>query len=123
MTLNQVHLLVNLINSLSNESLSLKTGYKLIKLKDYLEKDANYFITKLSEIVTKYSDKDDFGNPIQNEMGIQIKDEFLEACNNELVELQNIEVEIPNIKFNIEELENINLKLSDIELFKYFLED
>lgn len=96
----------NNINFLQYTSVPLKAAYKINKIKQALDKEFDFYSTKFQEIVDKYAQKDDNNEPVFSEDGSQIliKDGEIENCNKELEDLQNLEVEIDNYGFTIDDL-------------------
>ena len=96
----------NNINFLQHTSVPLKAAYKINKIKQALDKEFDFYSTKFQEIVDKYAQKDDNNEPVFSEDGSQIliKDGEIENCNKELEDLQNLEVEIDNYGFTIDDL-------------------
>ena len=96
----------NNINFLQHTSVPLKAAYKINKIKQALDKEFDFYSTKFQEIVDKYAQKDDNNEPAFSEDGSQIliKDGEIENCNKELEDLQNLEVEIDNYGFTIDDL-------------------
>lgn len=96
----------NNINFLQHTSVPLKAAYKINKIKQALDKEFDFYTTKFQEIVDKYAQKDDNDEPVFSEDGSQIliKDGEIENCNKELEDLQNLEIEIDNYGFTIDDL-------------------
>ena len=94
------------IDFFSNTNLPLKGAYKLNKIKKNLEKDADFYTEKFSEILDKYAKKDENGELVFSESGseIMIKDDKIDECNEALENLQNLEVQIENYNLSIEDL-------------------
>lgn len=93
-------------NFFSEANIPLKGAYKLNKIKKAVEKEGEFYITKLQEILEKYAKRDEEGNLIfsEDETQIEIKEGMVEECNKELNDLENLEVEIDNYGLTIEDL-------------------
>lgn len=93
------------------DKLPFKTAYKFAKLGEIIESETKFFQEKMQEIISNYSEKDENGQPALAEDGasIKIQEAKVAECQKEINELNNVEVELPNIFFTIEELEALSL--------------
>lgn len=100
----------------SIHSLPIKTAYKLSRLSKAIAQEIEFYQTELNKIVTKYSLKDEQGNPVltEDKKGFKVDPESQHQCANELDELSNLDVDLPDIKFNIEEFDSISLTQEEI---------
>ena len=117
--------LQNLYNSISNIKLPLKTTYKFTRLMRRAEEELGFYQQKFQEIVTEYGDKDENGQYKLTADGQSIAiipGKELE-CNTKLLELRNLEVSIDDIKFSIEELEGIDVSISELSCLMSLIED
>lgn len=125
MKLSQVSNLLRVCNTLQDKPLAVKTAYKFAKIKAKLQEDEEFYSTKLQEIIAKYGKTDDNGNYVMAEDGssIRIKEGMIKDCQKAIEELESIEVELPDIKFTLEELDKLDLTLNQMELFINFIEE
>lgn len=102
----------------SNKTLPLKGAFKLNRIKKDVEKDFSFYQDKFREILEKYAERDENGEIKLSEDGEQIiiKDGEFEKCTEELQNLNNMEVEIDNYDFNIDELGDIDCTPEDLEV-------
>ncbi len=116
MKMSQVMLLNSLRGQIEGNQYSIKTSYKIAKLFDEIEKEVDFYAKKLKEIITQYSQKDENGNPKFSEDGAQylIQSEKITECQEKLSELENIEVTLPDYKFNIEEFGELKLTTNEV---------
>ena len=106
-------------------SLPLKGAYKINKIKKAVEKEGEFYTEKFQEIVDTYAKKDDDGNLVYSEDGsqIMIKDGMVEECNKALADLQELEVEIENYNFTLDDLgENLECTPEELEALMPFME-
>ena len=113
-------------NEISTLKLPIKVSYGLSKIMNGLKDDIDFFNSRLQEIVTDYSDKDENGNPILTDdgRGIVVSDEKKEECNQKIQELYTTEITPPATNLTIGDLENVsNLELTvqQIEILAKFL--
>lgn len=125
MKLSQISNLLRVCNTLQDKPLAVKIAYKFAKIKAKLQEDEEFYLTKLQEIIAKYGKTDDNGNYVIAEDGssIRIKEGMVEDCQKAIEELESIEVELPDIKFTLEELDKLDLTLNQMELFINFIEE
>lgn len=116
LTMNQGLDIQGLMLRLKNEKIPLKTAYKFNKLLNVLEKELSFYQEKINEIISEYSQKDEDGNPILSEdkTSVQIIKDKIEECQKKMEELSNIEFEINDISFALDELENIDLTVLEV---------
>lgn len=112
-------------NKLQNTKMPLRVAYKFSKLASEIQKEKNFYQTKLQSIVDAYGEKDADGNFIltPDQTGVQIKKEDLEQCQKEVSELSNLEVEINGTEFTLEELGSFDLTLQEIQNLMPFIKE
>lgn len=124
-TMDQVIAFRNNGDFFADTNLPLKGAYKLNKIKKAVEKEGEFYSEKFQEIVEKYAKHDDDGNLIFSEDGnqIMIKDGMVEECNQALADLQELEIEIENYGFTLEDLgENLECTPDELEALMPFME-
>ena len=116
--------LQNLYSSIKDIKLPLKITYKFTRLMRRAEEELSFYQEKLSEIVEEYGVKEDGqykltpdGQSIAIIPGKEIE------CNTKLTELRNLDVPIEDIKFSIEELEGIDISISELSCLMPLIED
>ena len=98
------------------DKLPFKTAYKFAKLGEVIESELKFFQEKMQEIITTYSEKDENGHPVLTEDGasIKIQESKVAECQQEINELNNVEADIHDIYFTIEELESLSLTTQQV---------
>ena len=92
-----------------------KTAYKFMKLLKAIETEETFFNEKMRDIIFEFGKKDENGQPIFLENGnVEIIEGKEVECNERVKELEDIEVDIPDTKFTLEELEVLELSPRDI---------
>lgn len=109
-----------LFESKSKLHFSIETQYKIIKLKKITQEELNLYNEQIDSL-SEYFELGENGKPIQNEKGIKIKDEYVSECSQKIFELDNSEVQLPDIYFSLDELEPLNLTLEELELLEPFI--
>ena len=59
----------------------------------------------------------------EDKNGVQIRKDSLVECKKAMDELNELTITLPDIKFKLEELEPINLKLDDLALLMPFIDE
>lgn len=105
---------VDILRQISTVKLPILLSYKLSKILKETEKDYEFYDKNLSDIIRAHGELDENGNLIWvNDNSIKIKEGKEEDCQKALNELDNIQVDFPQIYFTLEDLTTLN---SHIEL-------
>lgn len=104
-TMEQIIDFRNSTDFFSDTNLPLKGAYKLNKIRKAVDKEGEFYSEKFQEIVNKYAKKDEDGNLIfsDDENQIMVKDDMINECNDALINLQELEVEIDNCNLTIDD--------------------
>lgn len=112
---------------IKDEKLNIKMAYALLKLANDLETELKQFKQFSEELILKYCEKDSNGDPIinQTEQGdsVNILEENKELFQNELSELNNMEIEIRDYKFNITDFDCLSISISELAGFLPFINE
>lgn len=114
---------INELLSRFDNQYPIKTTYKLMKLARAVAKELEFYNSKLRDYINEYSLKDESGNLQKGESDseILIDPARLEECQQKIQELNELEVELPDITFSLEELEGANFSISDLQVFSPFI--
>lgn len=113
-----------LYKSIANTKLPLKTTYKFTRLMKRAEEEISFYQEKFREIVEEYGVKENGEYKLTPDgQSIAIIPGKEVECNTKLAELRNLEVFIDNIKFSIEELEGIDVSISELSCLMSLIED
>lgn len=116
--------LQNLYNSIANIKLPLKTTYKFTRLMKRAEEELTFYQEKFREIVEEYGVKENGQYKLTPDgQSIAIIPGKEVECNTKLAELRNLDVLIDGIKFSIEELEGIDVSISELSCLMSLIED
>lgn len=102
--------------------LSARLSYKLLKFIKAIEFEEEFFNTKFRDIVQDCTEKDEHGEFVVDKNGniaLKKSEEFKKAVE----ELNNIEVTAPDIKFTLDELQDLTLSVLDIALIEDFIKE
>lgn len=108
----------------STVNLPLKGAYKINKITQSIEKEAEFYAEKFQEIIDTYAKKDENGNLVFSDDGsqIMIQDNKIEECNAALEDLQSLEVEIDNYNLSVEDLGDIECTPEELKIIMPFME-
>ena len=112
-------------DTVKSQKLTMKTAYRLARLAKAIEDELQFYREKLQAIIREYGEMDEQGNPIPTEdgKGIKLRPGTETDCFTAMKELQEINVELPDIQFSIEDFENIELTTNDIAVMLPFFKD
>lgn len=116
--------LKDLIVSIRDKSFSIKTQYKFLKLAKALDSELMIINEQKQRLIEKYVQTDENGEYIVNEDdGLVIKDDLVQEFQQKLSELDEMEIELPDLTFTLEELEDLKLSLQEIFYLEKFIEN
>lgn len=109
--------LPSLISKLRNRNLPIRTAYKFTKLATIVENEAKFYQEHFTKIVQDYGQQDENGYVFSEDGStIAIIPGKEEECKQKISELQSIEIETPGVTFTLEELENLDLTMSELQV-------
>ena len=125
MKISQVTNFATFFNVVRTPKLSFKTAYKLSKLAKAIEDEVAFYREKMNELINEYGQKDEDGNLvfIDNGRSIALKPETQAECHQKIAELENLDIELPDIKFSVEEFADTTLSLEELQPILPFIED
>lgn len=118
-----IYPLYNLIQSLSDKKCSIYTQYKILKILGVIEQEYNIYQKQILQLL-EYVEKDEHNNLIMNDnSGYLVKPEYKEQCNKILQDINAIQIQIPDTYFSLEELQELELSLSELNLLMPFIKE
>ena len=108
-----------------DKKLIIKTAYRLTKLAKAIDSELDFYREKLQTIINQYAQLDENGKPIPTEdgTGVKLRPETEAECYEAIYELQDLEVELPDIKFTFDEFDGIQLTTAQISAAMVFFEE
>lgn len=120
-TINDMLAISRFLDAHRADKMSMKTAFKLNKLAVSLEPDMRLFQEKYQALVQEYADPNtDEG---AQEGTFKIKQDKFSDYIAATEELAAVELEIPEIKFSIEEFEDCKMSLDEIRPLMSFIEE
>ena len=122
-----------IIDSIYQRKFPIGTSYKIVKIKEDIRKELEFYREKFDQIIQEFGQRDEDGNLVLkrdvdangNEIpgteSIKIQEGMMDECNKALEELQGIDVEIDTRGLTIEDLGNVEFSAGEIEVLVPFL--
>lgn len=121
-TIYQLISTLNIEKELLTQKLPIRTAYNLSKIFTRAREELEFYKQKLKEIITQYGEKDENGNLIflENE-NVSIQKDKVNECQKEILDLQNLEIEIPDYSISLDSLEAVKISLDEISVLLPFI--
>lgn len=124
MKLFSVQPLYIVLSRLVDIEMPMSIAYKFAKLISEIEDNYDFYVKKFRNIISKYCEKDETGNPIQDENGnIQLQKDLIDLAEKELTELNQIDIDRPSVRFTMEELQSLQITPKDAMVLIDFIQD
>lgn len=117
--------LSNLYNSIKDTKMPIKTTYKFSRLMRRAEQELNFYSEEFGKIIETYAKTDENGNYCFSPDGqsIEIIDGKSVECNTKITELRNLEVDINDIKFSLDEIDCLNISITELSCLMSLIEE
>ena len=113
-----------LLESLAQEKMGVNLSYKFMKLLKAMADDNEFYRQEANKIIEKYAARDENDNIVRESNGVVMLDmSRQEELDEETRQLNETEVEMPNIKFRVEELQGLQLSVADLMILDDFIEE
>lgn len=111
-------------DEVKNQKLSFKVLYKLSTLAKAVDEKTAFYREKFQEVLKEYGELDENGNliPTEDGNGIKVKPGTETECIAKINELQALEVDMPDVKFSIEDFGDIELTMEVFGLIRPFID-
>ena len=111
-----------LIDKLKEKTFDINTQYKFIKLSKVIKEESQYAVEQELLLFNVYGERDEKGQFIANEQGgVKIKSDCLAECLEKLTQLSKRTVQLPDLYFSIDELQELGLTLGELEVLEPFI--
>ena len=115
MKLFEVLELQNFYALIKDAKLPIRTTYKLTRLMHQVEQEIQFYQTEFAKIVEEYALKENGQYVYSDDMtSIKIIAGKEEECGNKVLELKNLEVDLSDFSFSIDEFEGLDLTISQL---------
>ena len=114
----------SVFEKLKSQKVPFKTAYKLTLLMQEIEKHINFYQEKFRELIMEYSKKDEEGNPVPTAdgQGVQLAEETTAEAYQRLAELRELDVELPDTKFSVDDFGNVEISADEMIMIMPFIE-
>lgn len=114
----------SIFEKLKSQKVPFKTAYKLTLLMQEIEKHINFYQEKFRELIMEYSKKDEEGNPVPTAdgQGVQLTEETTTEAYQKLAELRDLDVELPDTKFSVDDFGNVEISADEMIMIMPFIE-
>lgn len=115
MKMYEVLALQNFYSSIHDKKLPIKTAYKLSRLAKRAEEESQFYQSQFQKIIDEYALKEN-GQLVYSEdmTSIKIIPGKEDECAAKLTELRELEVDMKDFEFSIEEFENLELTIAQM---------
>ena len=114
--------LEKIFSEINNKQFNIETQYKFIKIKKKLKEEIEIINNQIQILIDNYGEKDKNNNLILTENGgIKIKAEALQECENKIKAINELNIQLPDIYFSLEELKPLNLSFYQLEILEPFI--
>lgn len=124
MTIKRIDLinLFPIIEKIKNKIFNVYTQYNFLKLQEYINKEKEIYIKQQASLVEKFGQKNENGEVVIKEDGtVKIKKESAQECEKLLKDINELQIQIPDIYFSLDELQNLELTFSELSLLESFI--
>lgn len=114
--------LEKIFSEINNKQFNIETQYKFIKIKKKLKEEIEIINNQIQILIDNYGEKDKNNNLVLTENGgIKIKAEALQECENKIKAINELNIQLPDIYFSLEELKPLNLSFYQLEILEPFI--
>ena len=123
--MSNIILLKGVCENLKSQKTSVKTAYKISKILNAVEKEFEFYQAKFVEIVNEYAEKDENGQPLMTDSGngVKINPEKITEAQTKMFELEAIETELNITPLSLDELEGLEISISDMQNLSCIIEE
>lgn len=110
-------------NTIRNEKMPIKLAYKLSKINSSVEENQKFYQDQLNKIIDTYGERDENGKYVTTDdgQGVKVADANTLKVREEINSLLELEVTVPDITLDLEELGSINMTPQDMQGFLPFI--
>ena len=120
---NEAYQIHTVLSVFTEQKLPIKLSYKIMKILSSLEPEITFYRTRLQEVIDECAVKTENGEYVFTDNGenIQIQPDKVEEFNTRYTELQEMDIEIEDFKFTLDELEILELSPKDLFALQPFI--
>ena len=108
--------------TISTQKLPIRTAYTFSKIFTRAKDELKFYQEKFQEILNQYGEKDSDGKLIfLEDNSVSIQKDKVNECQKEILDLQNLEIEIPDYSISLDSLEAVKISLDEISVLLPFI--
>ena len=123
--MSEINSIYPILSRLVNKKFPVRVSYKLSKLIAAIEVERKSYQEEFHKLLQVYAEFDEDGNlkTTDDKENIIIKTESLDEFQKEYIDLLNLEVELPDVKFSIEDFENCDFTPAEVYELSKIIEE
>ena len=108
-----------------SQKLPFKTSYRLTMLVQEIQKHLDFYQESFRNLLAEYGKKDEEGNlvPTADGQGVLLVEETMNEAYQKLAELRDLDVELPDTKFSLNDFDKIELSPEEAIAIMMFIEE
>ena len=116
--------LTPIFDKMKSSKLPFKTAYRVTLLMQETEKHLNFYQESFRNLLNEYGKKDENGNimPTEDGQGVLLAEETMQEAYQKLTELRELDVELPNTKFDLDAFGDIEISPQEMLVLMPFIE-
>ena len=116
--------LTPIFDKIKSNKLPFKTAYRITLLMQETEKHLNFYQESFRNLLNEYGKKDENGNvmPTEDGQGVLLAEETMQEAYQKLGELRELDVELPDYKFDLDAFGDIEISPQEMILLVPFIE-
>jgi hypothetical protein len=116
--------LPTILSKLKRQKLPFKTAYKIVLFTQEVQKHVDFYQETFRNLLTEYGKKDEQGNlvPTSDGQGVLLVEETMSEAYQKLGELRDLEVELPDSKFSVDDFDGIEISPEEMMIIMPFIE-
>lgn len=116
--------LEQIFNKLLSQTFAVQTQYKFLKLKKSIEEEIEIYRIQYASLLDQFCEKDEEGNLITDGAnGYKVDPKKMPEVEKAVTEIQEVEIQIPDIYFSLDELENLGLTFYELNVLEPFIKE
>lgn len=116
--------LEQIFNKLLSQTFAVQTQYKFLKLKKSIEEEIEIYRIQYASLLDQFCEKDEDGNLITDGAnGYKVDPKKMPEIEKAVTEIQEVEIQVPDIYFSLDELEDLGLTLYELNVLEPFIKE
>ena len=123
--INQINNFPTVYEKLKTKKLPFKISYKFAMLANEIQKNIEFYQEQFRSLIAQYGKRNEEGSLVFSDNGEQviIEESLINEAQTRLVELNDLEINLTDIFFSSNELENIELTPEEISVILPFIKE